>query len=87
MKSCSDDKNLRIALCQIRCSLGNKEENIAKMKNVLEEHSADLYVFPELFLSGYMVRDEVFCLSESLCDSSFQAVAELSRQHGVSIIF
>lgn len=57
------------------------------MKNVLEEHSADLYVFPELFLSGYMVRDEVFYLSESLCDSSFQAVAELSRQHGVSIIF
>lgn len=87
MKSCSDDKNLRVALCQIQCSLGNKEENIAKMKNILEEHSADLYVFPELFLTGYMVRDNIFRLSESPSGSSFQAVAKLSKQHGVGIIF
>lgn len=87
MKSCSDDKNLRVALCQIRCSLGNKEENIAKMKNVLEKHPADLYIFPELFLTGYMVRDEVYRLSEPLGGSSFQAAAELSRQHSVSIVF
>ena len=86
MKSC-DDKCIRIALCQIRCSLGNKKENIAKMKSILEEYSADLYVFPEMFLTGYMIRDEVFTLSESIRDNSFQAVSDLSKQYGVDIVF
>lgn len=87
MKSCNGDKRLRVALCQIRCSLGNKDENIVKIKSVLEEHSADLYVFPELFLTGYMIRDGTFCLSESLDGCSFQAVADLSKQYGVNILF
>lgn len=86
MKSC-DDKCIRVALCQIRCSLGNKKENIAKMKSILEEYSADLYVFPEMFLTGYMIRDEVFTLSESIRDNSFQAVSDLSKQYGVDIVF
>ncbi len=87
MKSCNGDKFLRVALCQIQCSLGNKDKNIAKIKSVLEENSADLYVFPELFLTGYMIRDEASCLSESLDGCSFQTVADLSKQYGVNILF
>ena len=87
MKSCNGNSSIKVALCQIQCTLGNKKENIAKLKSVLEEHSADLYVFPEMFLTGYMVRDEVFSLSESFNGSSFQAVADLSRQHSANIVF
>ncbi len=87
MKSCNGNNSIRVALCQIQCSLGNKKENIAKIKSVLEEHSANLYVFPEMFLTGYMIRDEVSILSESLNGNNFQTVADLSRQHSANIIF
>ena len=54
----------RIALAQTRCALGDKVENLRRMEACLEKAEADIYVFPELFLTGYMCRDRLYQLAE-----------------------
>jgi 5-aminopentanamidase len=78
---------IRVALAQVPCALGDKKENLRRMKEVVENGNADLYVFPELFLTGYMVRDEVFRLAEGLDGASVKAVERLCDEHGVHALF
>jgi predicted amidohydrolase len=78
---------MRIALAQVPCALGDKKENLARMKEVVESSEADLYVFPELFLTGYMVRDDVFRLAESLDGANVRAVERLCDEHGAHVLF
>ncbi|WP_400260122.1 carbon-nitrogen hydrolase family protein [Candidatus Methanomassiliicoccus intestinalis] len=80
-------ENINLAVAQLPCTLGNKAENIGKMKHVLENQVADLYIFPELFLTGYLLRDEIFRLSETLDGPSFQAITALAKQHQANILF
>jgi predicted amidohydrolase len=78
---------MRIALAQTPCALGDKKENLARMKRMVEGTPADLYVFPELFLTGYMVRDEVFRLAEGVDGKSVKEVQRLMDEHGASVLF
>jgi predicted amidohydrolase len=78
---------MRIALAQIPCALGDKKENLARMRKVVKSGNADLYVFPELFLTGYMVRDEIFRLAEGLDGKSVKAVQRLADEHGTNVLF
>ena len=43
---------MRIALCQVRTSTGRVDENLARIGECLKT-DADMYVFPEMFLTGY----------------------------------
>lgn len=79
--------SMRIALAQVPCALGDKKENLSRMTAVVEDGDADLYVFPELFLTGYMVRDDVFRLAEGTDGGSVRAVEKLCDEHGVHVLF
>ncbi|HEX9044254.1 MAG TPA: nitrilase-related carbon-nitrogen hydrolase [Candidatus Limnocylindrales bacterium] len=53
-------ESLRIALAQIAPRLGHLEENLARHRDLLaeaREERADLVVFPELGLTGYLLQD------------------------------
>src|SRR5215208_3814714 len=51
-------KMLRVALAQLSPRLRETEANIEMVHSVVAEHpEADLFAFPELFLSGYTVTD------------------------------
>ncbi|WP_019177640.1 carbon-nitrogen hydrolase family protein [Methanomassiliicoccus luminyensis] len=78
---------MRIALAQTPCKLGDKAENIARMRKMMERKEADLYVFPELYLTGYMVRDDIFRLAEGLDGDSVQAIMDLSEEHNAHVLF
>ncbi len=69
------------------CALGDKRENLDRMLSCVGSQQADLFVFPELFLTGYMVRDEVFRLAEVLDGNSVQAVQRMAEEHDASILF
>ena len=45
------------ALAQANPALGDVKANLAVVLDALRRESADLVVFPELYLSGYLVRD------------------------------
>lgn len=55
-------KDLRVALCQMAPRLGNLEQNLETHLRALRRgtaEGADLVVFPELSLTGYLLRDQV----------------------------
>lgn len=78
---------MKIALVQTPCSLGNKEENLSSMERMLGKMEADLYVFPELFLTGYMVRDQTPQLAEEIHGESVQRVLSMAEDRDVHILF
>ena len=52
--------SIRIALAQIAPRLGALDENLARHRELLDEareRGADLVVFPELGLTGYLLQD------------------------------
>ena len=49
---------MKIALIQFKPAFLDLEKNLERAKEILEGISADIAVFPELFLSGYTFSDE-----------------------------
>jgi predicted amidohydrolase len=78
---------MRIALAQVRCALGDKEENLKRMQKALKKVDADLYVFSETYLTGYMCRDLFYPLAERTDGKSVKRVARMAKERGCSIIF
>lgn len=78
---------MRIALAQVRSVPGNKEKNLNRMEEVIEDHEADLFAFPETFVTGYMVRDSFPELVEDVMGESVNAVKEMADEYGYEIVF
>jgi predicted amidohydrolase len=81
---------IRIALAQIRSKRENKEANIQRiieLTNRAEEEGADLVVFPELSLTGYVVRDQLYELAETIPGPSANRIMELAKKTRMHIIF
>jgi len=44
---------LRLALCQYQADVGNVGSNLNKIMTAVSQTKADVYIFPEMFLTGY----------------------------------
>jgi predicted amidohydrolase len=80
----------KVALAQMACRRGDKEANITKMREKVADakrQDADLVIFPELSLTGYTVRDEVYELAETIPGPSTKKLEELSRKTETHIVF
>lgn len=69
---------MRIELAQIRPYLGDIPRNLEKHIEIVETSSADCVVFPELSLTGYVLRDLVY----ELYRESQKAVERLAEASG-----
>lgn len=81
---------LHIALAQISCYQGNKEKNLETIKkNVVraKREGAQLVIFPELSLTGYVVRDQIYELAERIPGPSTRVVEKLAKENELHIIF
>jgi predicted amidohydrolase len=67
---------MRIHLVQRQHKYYDKSYNLEVMKEVLESSSSDLVVFPELFLTGYTIRDKVLELAEPI---NGKLISDLSK--------
>ena len=77
---------VRITVAQLEPKLGDKEANLRLIEKALTEALGDLVIFPELFLTGYMCRDDLFGLAESLDGPSISKLKGLSKGTGKHII-
>ncbi|BFH72557.1 amidohydrolase [Sulfurisphaera javensis] len=62
---------LKVELAQIRPKLGDVKRNLEKHQEIIQTSTADCIIFPELSLTGYVLRDlvyEVFKESERAID-------------------
>ena len=44
---------LKLALCQYQAEIGNVSANLNRIMTTLSQTKSDVYIFPELFLTGY----------------------------------
>lgn len=73
----------RIALAQLSPKFADVKANISKTTdycNIAIENKAQIIVFPELFLSGYMVQDLALPLSIGLNSSTLDPIKEISKK-------
>ena len=74
---------MKICLVSASPKIGNKKKNIEKMKKFIEKEDADLYVFGEMFLTGYACREEIFSLAEGKEGESIKRIQEICDGKGV----
>ncbi|MEM4733576.1 MAG: carbon-nitrogen hydrolase family protein [Candidatus Bathyarchaeia archaeon] len=83
-------EKIKIALAQIRCRRENKAENLQKMAEFAaraKEQAADLVIFPELALTGYVLYDQLYELAETIPGISTKKVEAIAKKERIHIIF
>ncbi|NIN66855.1 MAG: hypothetical protein GTO63_19615, partial [Anaerolineae bacterium] len=77
----------KTALIQAAPELGNKAANLKRMRKLVSATEADLYLFGELYLTGYMCKDLFPELGEDLRGPSVNEVRKIAEGRNASIIF
>jgi len=81
---------IKLALCQISNERENKDANLQKIEALTQrakQEGADLAVFPEMSLTGYVLHDQVYGLAETIPGPSIKRVEKLAKKTGMHIIF
>jgi predicted amidohydrolase len=84
------DQKIKLALAQISCKREDKQANLKKIEKLTfkaKEQGADLAIFPEMSLTGYVVRDQTYELAETIHGPTIKKVEELAKNTGTHIIF
>ena len=83
-------QKIKLALCQIAPKRENKQANLAKIQEQAlkaKAAGADLAIFPEMCLTGYVLQDQVYGLAEPIPGPSVAKVEEIAKKTGLHIIF
>jgi predicted amidohydrolase len=83
-------EQIKLALVQISSKRENKKENLQKIEEFIieaKEQAADLVIFPELCLTGYVMRDQIYELAETIPGPSTKKIEEIAKKTGKHIIF
>jgi predicted amidohydrolase len=83
-------EKIKTALAQISSKRENKKENLKKIEKLTlkaQGQGADLVIFPELSLTSYVMRDQIYDLAETIPGPSTKIVEGLAKKTGVHIIF
>jgi predicted amidohydrolase len=81
---------IKLALAQISSKRENKSENLRKIEELTlkaKQQGADLIIFPEMSLTGYVILDQVYELAETIPGPSTQKIEALAKKTGMHIIF
>src|SRR3972149_5051312 len=79
-----------LSLAQISSKRENKKENLQKIEKLTikaKEQAADLVIFPELSLTGYVIRDQIYELAETIPGPATKKIEDIARKTGMHIIF
>jgi predicted amidohydrolase len=83
-------QKIRVTLAQISCAQGAKEVNLKRIEESVvkaKKLSSDLVIFPELSLTGYVVRDQIYELAETIPGPSTNIIENLARKTKMHIVF
>lgn len=83
-------EKFHVALAQIECKTGDKEGNLKKFEKVaIRAHrmGANLLIFPELSLTGYVVKDRIYELAEEIPGRSTRQIENIANKTGLYIVF
>jgi len=78
---------MKIALVSIRPNVLDKQANIKKMEKYIKKVKADFYVFGELSLTGYSLKDEFRDTAEGINGISIKKIRKLAEKNKCYIVF
>jgi len=81
---------IKLALAQIRSKRESKSENLFKIEKLTlkaKQQGADLIIFPEMSLTGYVLLDQVYELAETIPGPSTEKIEALAKKTGMHIVF
>ena len=79
---------IRLLLAQLSPYVGDKERNLRRLEEVVKGSGADIAVFPELYLTGYMAKDLLYRLAiDPYHSSEMGFVKRVSQETGTAVIF
>ena len=76
-----------VTLAQVTCQLHEREANIKRMKSVVKSSPGGAVIFPELNVTGYMPRDDIFRYAETMSGQTVKSVSRLAKETKKDIIF
>ena len=82
-------KKVNVALAQISCKVGDKKHNVNIMKKKVKEakkRNANLVIFPELSLTGYVNRDLAYELAESIPGPTIRSLEGATKRENIYMV-
>lgn len=82
--------NIKLALAQFSCKREDKKTNLQRIEELAikaKQQGVDLVIFPEMSLTGYVVKDQIYELAEAIPGPSVKAIEVLAKKTGLHIIF
>ncbi len=83
-------ERINLALAQINSQRQDKDKNLRKIEErttVAKEQGANLVIFPEMSLTGYVIKDQLYELAETIPGPSTKRVEAIARKNGMHIVF
>jgi predicted amidohydrolase len=78
---------MKVAIVTMRPKLADKHANLDLMKKHVEKQKADMFVFGELSICGYHVKDELRDIAETINGPSVKFMKDLARKNNCYIVF
>jgi predicted amidohydrolase len=76
-----------IVLAQVNCQLHDKSANLKTMRRVIGQSKGDVVLFPELNVTGYMPRDDLFKVAEPMNGPTVKSILKLAKDSRKDIVF
>lgn len=77
---------MKITVAQKKHLLGEKQHNLDIIKNTADSTNSDLLIFPEMFLTGYSLRDRLWEEAEEIPGPSSSKISKLAVENNMNII-
>lgn len=80
---------LKVGLAQLKPYTANINKNLERMRDTLEkfmDRDVKLAIYPELYVMGYMSRDLIYRLAESIDGDTVSKILDLAKEYGIYII-
>ncbi|MDQ0337406.1 putative amidohydrolase [Caldalkalibacillus uzonensis] len=80
---------MRLAMAQTQPVLGDVQHNLKHLLQTMEIHQgkADLLIFPELSLTGYMLQEKAYEVALALDATEMRLIKEASRDLNMGVVF
>ncbi|MFP4142892.1 MAG: carbon-nitrogen hydrolase family protein [Thermoplasmata archaeon] len=77
---------MRVTLAQKEHGLGEKENNLKILEDTAGSVDSDLLIFPEMFLTGYSIKDRYWYEAEEIPGPSSEEISRLAVENDMDII-
>jgi predicted amidohydrolase len=78
---------MRVALVTMRPKVADKKANLEIMKKHVEKTKADFYIFGELSICGYHVKDELRDIAETVDGPAIKYMKNVAKKNNCYIVF